>query len=115
LLWKNGENENGYSHNIYFGKQWSVSTLMCENYETKILHRDLGYFTNNNFLDHMVGKWIGQNWYNRIFKQTEECKLFTRFVRNLPNSNSISMQRNTNKKIMVGGNVLAIPVSKRFL
>lgn len=70
---KAGANENGYSHNIYFGKTsgrfnfnvWQELT------DTKYSHRDLGYFTNNNFLDH--GFWTGykwiepKNWYNKIF------------------------------------------------
>ncbi|NCU03215.1 MAG: carbohydrate binding family 9 domain-containing protein [Chitinophagaceae bacterium] len=68
-----GKNQNGYSHQLYFGKTsgrfnfnvWQELT------DTKYTHRDLGYFTNNNFLDH--GFWAGykwiepKSWYNRIF------------------------------------------------
>lgn len=84
---KDGKNVNGYSHNIYFGKTsgrfnfnvWQDLT------DTKYTHRDLGYFTNNNFLDH--GAWVGykwiepKNWYNRIFLNMNGriSKLFTPF------------------------------------
>jgi len=68
-----GKTTTGYSQQLYLGKTsgrfnfnvWQELT------DTKYTHRDLGYFTNNNFLDH--GFWVGYKWtepksfYNRIF------------------------------------------------
>ena len=68
-----GKNVNGYSHQVYFGKtsgrfNFNISQELTD---TKYSHRDLGYFTNNNFLDHgfFAGyNWIKpKNWYNKIF------------------------------------------------
>lgn len=83
-----GKNQTGYSHQIYFGKTsgrfnfnvWQELT------DTKYTHRDLGYFTNNNFLDH--GMWVGykwiepKSWYNRIFMNVNGrvSKLYTPFA-----------------------------------
>ncbi len=69
---QSGKNVTGYSHNVYMGKTsgkfnfniWQDLT------DKKYNHRDMGYFTNNNFLDH--GGFFGYNmlepkgWYNRI-------------------------------------------------
>jgi Domain of unknown function (DUF5916) len=64
---------SGYSQQLYFGKTsgrfnfnvWQELT------DTKYTHRDLGFFTNNNFLDHgsrVSYKWTEpKGWYNRIF------------------------------------------------
>ncbi len=85
---KDGANENGYSHQLYFGKTsgrfnfnvWQELT------DTKYAHRDLGYFTNNNFLDHggrVNYKWIEpKSWYNNIFLNLNGrvSKLFTPFA-----------------------------------
>ena len=68
----NGDTKTGYSQQLYFGKisgrfnfnVWQELT------DTKYSSNDMGYFTNNNFLDH--GLWVGyrwtkpKNWYNRI-------------------------------------------------
>jgi len=68
-----GNPETGYSSQLYFGKTsgrfnfnvWQEFT------DTEYTSNDLGYFTNNNFLDH--GFWTGYKWtepkgfYNRIF------------------------------------------------
>ncbi len=65
--------KTGYSQELSFGKSsgrfnfnvWQELT------DTKFTSNDLGYFTNNNFLDH--GFWMGYKWiepkgfYNRIF------------------------------------------------
>ena len=67
-----GSAKSGYSQQLYFGK---VSgrfnfNVWQELTDTKFTSNDLGYFTNNNFLDH--GAWIGyrwtdpKSWYNRI-------------------------------------------------
>ncbi len=83
-----GKNQTGYSHQVYFGKTsgrfnfnvWQELT------DTKYTHRDMGYFTNNNFLDH--GTWVGykwiepKSWYNRIFMNLNGrvSKLYTPFA-----------------------------------
>ena len=68
----NGNSKSGYSQQLNFGKisgrfnfnVWQELT------DTKFSSNDLGYFTNNNFLDH--GAWVGyrwtvpKGWYNRI-------------------------------------------------
>jgi hypothetical protein len=71
-----GKTETGYSQQVYFGKTsgrfnfnvWQELT------DTRYTHRDLGYFTNNNFLDHgyfTSYKWIEpKSFYNRIFMNT---------------------------------------------
>ncbi len=71
----NGDNKSvsGLSTNLYFGKTsgrlnfniWQDMT------DTKYSHNDLGYFTNNNYIDHggiVEYKWLEpKGWYNRIF------------------------------------------------
>jgi hypothetical protein len=68
-----GKTLTGFSSALNFGKisgrfnfnVWQELT------DTKFTSNDLGYFTNNNFLDH--GLWVGYRWtepkgfYNRIF------------------------------------------------
>lgn len=69
----NGKTQTGYSQQLYFGKtsgRFNFNVTQ-EFTDTKYTHRDLGFFTNNNFLDH--GLWVGyrwtkpKDWYNRIF------------------------------------------------
>jgi hypothetical protein len=65
-------NKTGYAHNLYFGKTSGKFTFNI--YQDLTNNRfdksDLGYFTNNNVLDH--GGYFGYNWnkpkgwYNRI-------------------------------------------------
>jgi hypothetical protein len=82
---KDGANVNGYSHQVYFGKTSGRFNfnLWQELTDTKYSHRDLGFFTNNNFLDHggrMNYKWIEpKSWYNNIFLNLNGriSKLFT--------------------------------------
>lgn len=68
-----GKTLTGFSHELYFGKtsgkfNFNVSQQRTD---TKFNSNDLGYFTNNNFLDHSA--WVGyrwtepKKWYNRIF------------------------------------------------
>ena len=68
----NGDTKTGYNQLLYFGKtsgrfNFNVTQELTD---TKFTSNDLGYFTNNNFLDHYA--WIGykwtkpKNWYNRI-------------------------------------------------
>lgn len=68
----NGNSKSGYSQQLYFGKTsgrfnfnvWQELT------DTKFTSNDLGYFTNNNYIDH--GAWVGYRWtkpkgfYNQI-------------------------------------------------
>ena len=62
----------GYSHNVYMGKTSGKFNFRIyqDLTDKKYNHRDLGYFTNNNFIDH--GGFFGLNllepkgWYNRI-------------------------------------------------
>ncbi len=65
--------ETGYSHQIYFGKTSGRFNfnIWQEMTDPQFTSNDMGYFTNNNFLDH--GAWFGYRWtepkafYNRIF------------------------------------------------
>jgi hypothetical protein len=67
-----GKTLNGYSHSLYLRKTSGRFNFQAwqDLTDTKYNHRDLGYFTNNNFLDH--GMWLGYKWtepkkfYNRI-------------------------------------------------
>jgi hypothetical protein len=67
-----GSNSNGYSHRFYGGKTSGRFNFNVwqELSDTKYTHNDLGYFTNNNYLDH--GIWVGYRWteprafYNRV-------------------------------------------------
>jgi uncharacterized protein YbcV (DUF1398 family) len=65
--------QSGYSHSIYFGKtsgrfNFNVGEDLTND---KFNSNDLGYFTNNNFLNHY--SWVGYRWvkptkhYNNIF------------------------------------------------
>ncbi|XVJ66513.1 MAG: carbohydrate binding family 9 domain-containing protein [Lacibacter sp.] len=82
-----GKNKNGYNHNLSFGKTSGRLNFNVwqELSDTKYTHRDLGYFTNNNFLDHGFWanyRWIKpKDWYNRIFLNMNGrvSKLFTPF------------------------------------
>ncbi len=67
-----GKTENGYTHNIGFGKtggrfNMNFSQELADN---KYSSNDMGYFTNNNFLDHslwMGYKWVKpKGWFNRL-------------------------------------------------
>jgi hypothetical protein len=69
----NGKTSTGYSQSLYFGKtsgrfNFNISQDLTDK---KFNSNDLGYFTNNNFLDHsffMGYKWIEpKGIYNRIF------------------------------------------------
>ncbi len=58
----NGNNQIGYSHNIGFSKSsgrfnFNVYQNLTDN---KYNQNDMGYATNNNFLDH--GFWLGYKW-----------------------------------------------------
>ena len=54
--------KTGYAHNLYFGKTSGKFTfnIYQELTDSKFDKTDLGYFTNNNSLDH--GGYFGYNW-----------------------------------------------------
>ncbi len=67
-----GKNLSGYTHNVGIGKtggrfNMNLSQELADN---KYNSNDMGYFTNNNFVDHNL--WMGYKWlkpkgiYNRI-------------------------------------------------
>lgn len=72
LAGKDGKNTAGYAHSIYFGKvsgkfNFNIAQdLINDKYDKS----DLGYFTNNNTMDHAA--WLGLNytkptsWYNNF-------------------------------------------------
>ncbi|CAH0997081.1 hypothetical protein EMA8858_03218 [Emticicia aquatica] len=75
LKYKTSDSENalGYSHTLSFGKtsgrfNFNVSQALTD---TKFNSNDLGYFTNNNFINHSF--YVGyrytepKGWYNRLF------------------------------------------------
>jgi hypothetical protein len=69
----NGKTRTGYSQSLQFGKRSGRFTfnISQELTDTKFSSNDLGYFTNNNFLDHFFFagyRWTEpRKWYNRIF------------------------------------------------
>jgi len=68
-----GKTVAGYSQQLNFGKTSGRFNfnIWQELTDAKFNSNDLGYFTNNNFIDH--GAWFGyrwiepRSWYNRIF------------------------------------------------
>lgn len=68
-----GKTETGLSHELHFGKvsghfNFGISQ---ERTDTKFTSDDMGYFTNNNFINHILYlnyAWTEpKSWYNRIF------------------------------------------------
>lgn len=58
----NGKTISGYSSSLYFGKTSGRLNfnVFQDLTDTKYTHNDLGYFTNNNFINR--GLWIGYKW-----------------------------------------------------
>jgi hypothetical protein len=65
--------QGGYSHSVYFGKvsgrfNFNIGQDLSDE---KFSSNDLGYFTNNNYINHYA--WFGyrwvkpKNWYNNIY------------------------------------------------
>lgn len=56
------KSNNGYAHGLYFGKTSGRLNFKFyqDLYDAKYDKSDMGYFTNNNFLEH--GLWVGYNW-----------------------------------------------------
>ncbi len=98
----NNANETGLSHEFHFGKtsgRFNYS-LSQERTDTKFSSDDLGYFTNNNYLNHngFIGyKWVEpKGWYNRIninlngnvsFLSKQIASIATRFQSSQLNTN----------------------------
>lgn len=67
-----GKTQSGYTHNLGIGKTGGRFNLNFnqELADDKYSSNDMGYFTNNNFVDHslwMGYKWIKpKSWYNRL-------------------------------------------------
>lgn len=67
-----GKTQTGFSHEVHVQKTSGNFNfnLSQERTDTKFNSNDLGYFTNNNYLNHYL--WLGyhwikpKNWYNRI-------------------------------------------------
>lgn len=62
LLFGKGKNITGYAHSLYFGKTSGRFnfTVYQDLFNDKYDKSDMGYFTNNNFLEN--GLWMGYNW-----------------------------------------------------
>lgn len=64
--------QTGYNHLFYFGKKSGRFNFNAfqELTDTRFTSNDLGYFTNNNFINHglwMSYRWVNPgSWYNRI-------------------------------------------------
>ncbi len=91
LLGKNNKNEIGYTHSLYFGKTSGRFNfnIYQELINDKYNKSDMGYFTNNNTLDHNFffgynwtkpTKWYNQirmninGWYSRLVTPLDEVK-----------------------------------------
>ena len=67
-----GKTESGFSHELHFGKTSGrfIFNVSQEQTDTGYSSDDLGYFTNNNYLNHYVYagyQWLEpKSWYNRI-------------------------------------------------
>ena len=67
-----GKNQTGYNYNLYVGKVSGKFTfnLYQELMDSKYSHRDMGYFTNNNYLNHSLYagySWIEpKKWHNQM-------------------------------------------------
>lgn len=57
-----GKTITGYAHNLYFGKTSGrlLFNVYQDLYNDKYNKRDLGFFTNNNYMEE--GLWIGYRW-----------------------------------------------------
>jgi len=106
-----GKTQSGYSHVLYFGKTSGNFNFNLEQDLTddKYSSNDLGYFTNNNFLDHYL--WMGYhwltptNWYNNLrinfnnyysmlYKQFSDQKFDTKFQVYRTNVNANAQLKN---------------------
>ncbi len=58
----NGKNQNGYTHTVNLGKSGGRFNFMImqEFADDKYNSNDMGYYTNNNYMNHYV--WLGYKW-----------------------------------------------------
>ncbi|MFT3845496.1 MAG: DUF5916 domain-containing protein [Lacibacter sp.] len=118
--------EAGYNHNFYFGKvsgKFNFNVYQ-ELMDKKYTNRDLGYFTNNNYINH--GLWAGynwnepKNWHNqiRINFNASISHLYARIPSVKENFQTASFNTNFNiqsKKLWwFGGYVGFLPVNNDF-
>lgn len=109
--------QSGFSHELHVAKtsgRFNFS-LSQERTDTKYSSDDMGYFTNNNFLNHYLWlgyKWIEpKNWYNRInINFNTNLSILSKKIAPIDeNYQSASLNVNTNiqsKKLWwIGGNV----------
>lgn len=61
-LFMQGKTVTGYAHNLYFGKTSGRLNfnIYQDLYDSKYDKSDMGYFTNNNYMEE--GLWVGYNW-----------------------------------------------------
>lgn len=103
--------QSGYSHALYFGKTSGHFNFNFEQdlTDNKYSSNDLGYFTNNNFLDHYL--WLGYHWltptswynnlrininnyYSLLYTQFEDQKFDSKFQVYRMNINSNAQLKN---------------------
>jgi hypothetical protein len=89
LMYPSAKNTNGYSHYIGFGKtggRWNFQ-LSEDLMDNKYSQNDMGYATNNNYLDHYFWtayRWLKpKNWYKRI--QVNYNATYSTLFSKLPN------------------------------
>lgn len=121
-----GKNTQGTSHQLSFGKTSGRLNLNLwqEMTDTKYSHNDLGYFTNNNFIDHgfYIGyKWTEpRKWYNRIFLNfnTNISFLYSRIApitQRYQRSNfNVNMNIQTKKLLWMGAILAFTPYQNDF-
>jgi hypothetical protein len=105
-----GKTLSGYSQQLYFGKTSGRFNFNVwqELANTKYTHRDLGFFTNNNFLDH--GFWTAFKWiepkgfYNRIFMNANAR--FSRLLKPIGNIEQKYQEANLRYNINIQGKKL---------
>ncbi len=116
-----GETSNGYSHTVYFGKTSGRFNFNIEQDLTddKFNSNDLGYLTNNNFLNHqlyMGYHWVKPTkWYNNIFLNFNA--LYTQLEKPLTYQNAnININANGQlKNLWQAGSIIAYePTNNNF-
>jgi len=109
LMYPNQRNTDGYSHVLGFGKtggRWNFQ-LEEDITDSKYSQNDLGYATNNNYIDHYF--WTGyrwlkpKKWYNRI--QVNYNAYYSRLFSTLPdqkvNTNFQMFRTNVNANMQL--------------
>ncbi len=107
LLGKDNKNIIGYSHNLNFGKtsgtfMWQVFHSLAD---TKYDKNDMGYFTNNNFMEQ--GLWMGLN-FTKPTKMYNNMRVnfnnwFSRLVKPIDIYNKDNMYQSGGGNVNVNG------------